>query len=185
MSKLITPTIGRRVWYSPGALDDIGDATPMVQCDPEQPLDAGIVFVHHDRMVNLDVCDHVGNHHARTSVRLLQEDDIPGDDEPHACWMPYQQGQAKAAADVGTTAAAPAASSLEAVPADWKDRVLLEREDLAERLTKLKAFLATPPEGLPPVDETLLRDQANAMDEYLQVLDDRIERFAPAVSSID
>lgn len=94
MNVLIKPTIGRRVWFRPnGTRRDESIAI----IDPSQPFDAGIVYVWGDRMVNLDVTDHAGRHHAVTSVPLLQ----PGDPVPtgfYAEWMPYQTGQAKAAA---------------------------------------------------------------------------------------
>lgn len=92
MPKIIPPTIGRRVWYWPGTNDKVS----MVhhQTEPPQPFDAGVVFVHDDRRVNLQVSDHIGCIHTRLSVPLVQ----PGDPTPegaHATWMPYQIGQAK------------------------------------------------------------------------------------------
>jgi len=104
----IKPTIGRRVWYWPSPQDrDEGQYRPVSviqQGDRSQPCDAGIVYVHSYRMVNLTVADHNGVMHQRTSVILRQ----PGEKEPlgaYAEWMPYQMGQAKQAADVGTTSA--------------------------------------------------------------------------------
>lgn len=107
-SPVIKPTIGRRVWYWPSA-HDRGELmyppdSTIRQSDQTQPCDAGIVYVHSDRMVNLTVADHNGVMHQRTSVILRQ----PGEKEPlgaYAEWMPYQMGQAKQAADVGTTSA--------------------------------------------------------------------------------
>jgi hypothetical protein len=63
--------------------------------DPSQPCDAGIAYVHSDRMINVSVADQNGVVHSMTSVTLCQE----GDKRPeggHYCeWMPYQVGQAK------------------------------------------------------------------------------------------
>lgn len=90
---MIHPTIGRRVWFFPGHQPRI----PVDAIDPDQPMDAGIVFVHSDRMVNLDVCDHHGNHYGIQSVRLLQEGEDAPTSEEFAVWMPYQRAQAKQA----------------------------------------------------------------------------------------
>lgn len=78
---VITPTVGRVVWFR-----DHDD-------DP-QPQAAMVVYVWHDRMVNLVVFDHEGNRGAATSIALRQEGD-PVPDMPYAEWMPYQVGQAK------------------------------------------------------------------------------------------
>jgi hypothetical protein len=66
---MIDPTVGRRVWYWPSEYDR---SAGMI-ADGKQPCDA------------------------RTSVTLMQEGDapVPG---AYAQWMPYQKGQAKAAA---------------------------------------------------------------------------------------
>lgn len=91
-NRLIEPTIGRRVWYHP---DPNSAQSGFVVHSHEQPLDAGVVYVWSNRMVNLDVTDHAGNHHAFTSVTLVQ----PGDPKPAIgawCeWMPYQVKQAQ------------------------------------------------------------------------------------------
>lgn len=81
---MIAPTVGRVVWfytYSPGQ-------------GHKGPLSASVARVWNDRMVNLGYLDQDGNHHAATSVALVQE----GDEAPQAnycTWMPYQIGQAK------------------------------------------------------------------------------------------
>ena len=64
--------------------------------DKAVPLDAGIVYVWNDRLVNLDVTDHAGAHLAITSVPLIHGDE-PAGPMPffYAEWMPYQTGQAK------------------------------------------------------------------------------------------
>jgi hypothetical protein len=86
---MIVPTNGRQVWYHPSSMDDA-----IVRHGPD-PLAATIVHVWSDRMVNLQVLDSNGNAHARTSVRLMQDGDVP-DDYSYAEWMPFQKGQAKA-----------------------------------------------------------------------------------------
>ena len=78
---VITPTVGRVVWYRRDPTDD-------------QPHMATVCYVWNDRMVNLAGFDHNGNPYKATSVTLRQE----GDAQPlypHAEWMPYQVGQAK------------------------------------------------------------------------------------------
>ncbi|RGD90634.1 hypothetical protein DYI96_10345 [Acinetobacter sp. SWAC57] len=57
-------------------------------------MDAGIVYVHGDTMVNLIVTDHIGNTHAINSVALVGESD--GNSHAMWCeWMPYQKEQVK------------------------------------------------------------------------------------------
>lgn len=79
---MISPTIGRVIWFYPTA-DSTGQAYP-----------AFVNYVHSDRMINVAGFTHVGTTFSESSVTLVQE----GDDEPrsaHARWMPYQVGQAK------------------------------------------------------------------------------------------
>lgn len=79
---MITPTIGRKVWYY-----DAKDT-------PEQ--DATVIDVHGDRCVSLFVINRGGTTSVRRSVILVQEGDvIPGGS--HCTWMPYQIGAAKKA----------------------------------------------------------------------------------------
>jgi hypothetical protein len=88
---MIVPTIGRRVWFFPNGW------YPAIRTnDPAQACDAGIAYVHSDRMINVSIADHDGKMHNLTSVPLLQE----GDETPNCAyctWMPYQQQAAKAA----------------------------------------------------------------------------------------
>lgn len=94
--KVITPTIGRRVWYWPSDYDQVDSASSAINvCDPAQACDAGVVMVHGDRLVNLSVTDHLGHTHRRLSVVLIQEGDALPPGGGYATWMPYQQGQAK------------------------------------------------------------------------------------------
>lgn len=80
---MITPTIGRVVWFHPYATETTHAAI--------------IVYVHSDAMVNLTIWDENGTNYPRTSVPLWNgEGERP---DPHkgmfASWMPYQIGQAK------------------------------------------------------------------------------------------
>jgi hypothetical protein len=85
---IITPTIGRVVWFTPVAND------AYVKNYGDQPMAALVTYVFSDRMVNLVVFDHEGNARPHTSVDLVQEGD-PKPEERYAEWMPYQVGQAK------------------------------------------------------------------------------------------
>lgn len=96
---MLKPTIGRRVWFWPNGVTSTNNGPLQTVTGTEpQPLDAGVVYVWNDRLVNLDVADHYGKHHAATSVPLLQDDDPIPALGAYATWMPYQIGQAKAAA---------------------------------------------------------------------------------------
>lgn len=57
-----------------------------------------------------------------------------------------------------------------------KDDLIAERDALAERLNHLQALLADP--DTPRNDNRrLLAEQAEAMDHYLEVLEERIDRL--------
>lgn len=92
----IKPTIGRAVWFRPGAA--FLAANPLfTQFNPLQPMEARIVYVHHDHMVNLMVSDHVGCAWPVPSVHLLAGQYDPEQDaDLYACceWVPYQKVQA-------------------------------------------------------------------------------------------
>lgn len=87
---MIKPTIGHKVWFYPngatlaGAIANYGG----------QPLDATVVYVHNDSMINLRVTDHAGNAFPLCSVLLLQDDSVAPLGRAYAAWMPYQKGQA-------------------------------------------------------------------------------------------
>lgn len=87
---MITPTIGRKVWYYPES-----NLQELTKHD-EQPFDATIVYVWSDSMVNLLVVDHQGNVAPRTSVHLSQDGGAArGGGEQYCAWMPYQKAVAK------------------------------------------------------------------------------------------
>lgn len=93
----IKPTIGRVVWFTPGAAHL---PTPTFaynrSTDPahQQACAATVAYVHSDSMVNLRVTDHNGHDHAITSVPLVQEGDTIPSAGFYCEWMPYQKGQA-------------------------------------------------------------------------------------------
>lgn len=88
MTARIEPTIGRVVWYWPGASRYLGTVF-----DDRQPFSASIAFVGLNDVVNLAVVDHAARPLQATSVPLWDgEGERPGVE----CWqwMPYQKGQA-------------------------------------------------------------------------------------------
>lgn len=114
-STVIKPTVGRRVWFRPSAAF-LASNPILTQFNPEQPMDAGIVYVHHDHMVNLIVTDHVGKTMAVPSVPLLAGQYVAGEDADVYCcceWMPYQKGQAAKAASTTLPVVDPGPDSLE------------------------------------------------------------------------
>jgi hypothetical protein len=90
---MIHPTIGRRVWYYPSQTEL--NTWEIQQASPDQPFDAGVIWVANDRQVNLSVTDHYGRVVPRLAVPLVQPGDtIPTDGTAYCTWMPYQQTQA-------------------------------------------------------------------------------------------
>lgn len=93
MPTIIPPSIGRVVLFRPG---------PALLVNSElttysgQPMDAHVVHVWTDRLINIAGFDHAGKPFARTLIRLIQEGDDPARDGESVCtWMDYQLGQAK------------------------------------------------------------------------------------------
>lgn len=81
---MITPTIGRVVWYhKPGSTLE------------QQPNAAIISYVLSDSWVNLVVFDEYGVAHGESNVRLFQGGDEVRPSGHYCEWMPYQIGQAK------------------------------------------------------------------------------------------
>lgn len=81
---IIKPSNGRIVLFTPGP-DFAG-----IWHDQSQQLAASICHVWGDRMVNLDVIDSNGIHHAVTSVCLVQPGDSKVYEDRYCEWMPYQ-----------------------------------------------------------------------------------------------
>lgn len=85
----IVPTNGRVMWFHPKGLLGI------TQHDKSVPLAAIVCHVWGPHMVNLDVIDSSGTHHARTSVPIVQDGSpFTAGESPYAVWMPYQTQQA-------------------------------------------------------------------------------------------
>ena len=85
---MISPTVGRVVWFHPGSGDRI-------MRYPDQPLAAHIAHVWSDTNVNLMVIDADGACCSRTSIFLMQDGGRPvSSGEAYCEWMPYQKGQA-------------------------------------------------------------------------------------------
>lgn len=97
MSSVITPTVGRKVWFWPDGNSRYSVFNPSVPCD------ATVIYPWGDRCVNLSVRDHAGNVHIETSVTLVQGDET-APPHAHATWMPYQKGQAAKAEAAATSA---------------------------------------------------------------------------------
>ncbi|MEO8296334.1 MAG: hypothetical protein ABI574_00860 [Burkholderiales bacterium] len=103
---MIKPTVGRKLWYRPSD-SDLHGPIPMSVCGSPragtaQPLDATVLAVWGDRCVNVLVLDIYGKPFTKTSVTLMQEDDVVRPVDVHGLevygyveWMPYQTGQAK------------------------------------------------------------------------------------------
>lgn len=103
---VIKPSVGRKVWYRASVYDQTGPAPMAAMCETQgnakrAPLDATVIAVHDDELVNLMIIDVYGKLFPKTSVRLLQEGDVTPTDKDgnevygYAEWMPYQVGQAK------------------------------------------------------------------------------------------
>lgn len=113
-SEIITPTIGRKVWYRHDGFQttDINGGQINVVSYDYQPMDATVIYVWHDRMVNLRITDHAGNTFALSSVHLVQQGDVtPG--YRYCEWMPYQKGQAAKAAATALSVVDPGPDALE------------------------------------------------------------------------
>lgn len=87
---MIQPTVGRVVLFTPSITPEPG----FEHHDRTKPLAAMVTHVWNDRMVNLVVFDSNGNAFGKTSVQLLQDDDLKPEYGYFCAWMPYQVGQA-------------------------------------------------------------------------------------------
>lgn len=60
----------------------------------------------------------------------------------------------------------------------YQERVVIEKEELQDKLVKLLAFFQTPTfSGLSETERSRLRNQARFMDGYAAVLEERIAAF--------
>lgn len=64
-------------------------------------------------------------------------------------------------------------------PEGFKDRVRAEARELESKLAKLSTFIEGDMGGIAPIDQASLFSQQKAMQDYLDVLKDRINRFYP------
>ncbi|MFM9424350.1 hypothetical protein RCH10_000778 [Variovorax sp. GrIS 2.14] len=89
IDKIIIPTVGRQVWFTPNKSDPLHDEDPA-------PFAATVARVFAERCVNLMVLNRQGKPVERTSV-LLKQAGMEYEPLSSFCeWMPYQIGQAAA-----------------------------------------------------------------------------------------
>ncbi len=91
---MITPTIGRKIWFWP---NQTADASYTV-LDAKQAFDASVVFVAKDERVNITFSDHTGTPFIRHNVLVHQGGEPVAAGTCYCTWMPYQQSAAAAAA---------------------------------------------------------------------------------------
>lgn len=87
----MVPTIGRRMYFHA-----VHPAKYGLTClDVTQPFDAGVIFVHTDTTVNLQVTDHTGVIKNFHRVEVMQDSHTRLlHDDYWVEWMPYQKEQA-------------------------------------------------------------------------------------------
>lgn len=179
MSTTIKPTVGRIVWFYPAnTLATSGFAPP----NEGQPLAAIITRVIDDACggVHLTVFDAEGVPHPMPYVQLLQDGEEAPPTGRYATWMPYQIGQAKKHAGDVARAQEPTIPGL--LP--HQQRVVDEKLELDEKLTKLGAFFDTPMfAGLDEDEKSRLERQEEAMTKYSVILGERIAAFQAAAST--
>lgn len=108
---MISPTVGRVIWFTPPPADRLIGLT-------HQPWPALVTYVHGDRMINIAGFNSNGTPFSRTSVRLLQDDEKPSyEGEPVASWMPYQVAQA-ATVTAPPVTSTPPPQKIDETPAD-------------------------------------------------------------------
>jgi hypothetical protein len=100
MPTIIPPSIGRVVLFWPNSAVSGHSAEAgglnIRSGLPQQPLDAHVVYVWNDRIINIGGFDHSGVPFRCASVRLIQEGDEPRREGESVCtWMDYQVAQAK------------------------------------------------------------------------------------------
>lgn len=107
---MISPTVGRVVWYRPSESDT---RVAMAVRPGIQPLAAIVAHVFDDHLVNLTVFDHDGNSYPRQNVQLVQEGEEKPEGVSFAQWMPFQVGQAKKHEQPQAAIAAPDLAAIE------------------------------------------------------------------------
>jgi hypothetical protein len=169
MSTFIKPTVGRVVLLMLGTAAPLGFAKP----GDGLPCAAVIAHVHGDRCINVAAFDANGVPRGFTSVTLLQGDDVAPEGVMHAKWMDYQKGQAAKAEQLeAKLATAPGLQP-------HQQRVVAEKAELDERLAKLRGFLTGDViKTLGEAEQMRLTTQASCMQEYSDILAERIAAFA-------
>lgn len=99
MKPIITPTVGRQVWFWPSE-EQVAEMQPAY--DRTQPMAATVTFVWDDRRVNLAVLDQNAKPYSIIGMTLLQDGDSVATGESYAEWMPYQKAQAEKQVDEDT-----------------------------------------------------------------------------------
>lgn len=96
MNKII-PTVGRKVWYYPmtGLLNEDETMLKNVVDGVIQPLDATVIAVFADDVVNVSIFDIHGHLFCRRNVKLVNEGERAPSMGGYVAWMPYQVKQAK------------------------------------------------------------------------------------------
>lgn len=87
---MITPTVGRIVWYKPTPQD----RERGMDTNGDEPLAAVVAAVLAPTVVNLGVFDATGALHVRQRVDLVQPEDPEPEEGGYCGWMPYQVEQA-------------------------------------------------------------------------------------------
>jgi len=100
-------------------------------------------------------------------------------DGVYLSWSPkdvFEAGYSEVLASHVTADGGPSPASVAAVPApDYRERVRMERRELADKLERLRAFNASDPRS-----DNLMRAQEEMMGGYLEILDKRISKFDDA-----
>lgn len=93
---MIKPTVGRKVYYRPSTdrHDEDDEMLTHVVDGVTQPLDATVIAVYADDVINLSIFDIHGHLFSRRNVKLIQEGDRAPSMGRYAEWMPYQVKQA-------------------------------------------------------------------------------------------
>lgn len=149
MSKVITPTVGRKVWLRLNGRGVEG----LTANDTYTPMDATVVYVWNDRMVNLAARDHNGVPFSITSAPLLQEGDVAPRDTAYCEWMPYQKavaGQDATAHLVKLETIARefiAENRVSCAEATASDRVYENAPELVEKMADVVGYHRDPEDG--------------------------------------
>lgn len=156
----IIPSIGRVVWVR-------GEAVLSREATREVP---GIIT----QVRNLNLIDVVvfgGDQVVYEHTQAIYNDDEPGVRDLAWRWPVHQ----KQPGVVSAVHPEPKDPHQGPVPSTPLDRVLTERYELAEKMSKLSAFVQTENfRDLPMAHKRLLSKQGGVMEQYLMILSERI-----------